>query len=290
MKQCINLYFTIGFLVCICTAYSQDTTGTEKKEKDKRPVRSPFESGVLIDNQTIVIPSAKTLDFIIQHRFGKLNSGTFDLLGLYAPSNIRIGLNYSIFDYLQVGIGTTKNNKLQDVNWKWSILRQTRSGSIPVALTYYGNIEYNARDKENFGIEYKMPHKITYLHQLIIARKFHRLFSFQLIASYSHYNQVDTIAYPGMKHDNIAISASGRVKVSPQMSVIFEYDHPLTTPEQIKPNISLGIEIGTSSHAFQIFLGSFDKISYQGNYAYNTNDFTQKDILIGFNITRLWNF
>lgn len=285
----LTIIVTVLFLSFL-VSYGQDTTVVEKKKKDDRPVRSPFESGVLIDNQTIVIPSAKTLEFIIQHRFGKFNSGTFDLIGLYAPSNIRLGLNYSIFDYLRVGIGTTKNNKLQDVNWKLSMLKQTRSGSVPLAITYYGNVEYNARDKESFGIEYKMAHRITYFHQLIIARKFNRLFSLQLAASYLHYNQVDTIDYPGVKHDNIAISASGRIKFSPQTSLIFEYDLPLTTPEQVKSNIGLGIEIATGSHAFQIFLGSFDGISYQRNNAYNTNDFTKGEILLGFNITRLWNF
>ena len=148
------------------TAIAQegDTTAVveeEKPAKDKRPIKDPFASGYLINNQTIVIPTAKTLEYIIQHRFGKLNSGIFDLAGLYAPSNIRMGLNFSITDRVLVGIGTTKNNKLQDVNWKFAILRQTRSGNIPVGIVYFGIVALDARS----DIFPKLTNRLSYFHQ-----------------------------------------------------------------------------------------------------------------------------
>ena len=270
--------------------WAQDTTKALKPEKDRRPVRSPWESHIILNNQTTVVPQAKTLEFIIQHRFGKLNSGTFDLFGLYAPSNIRMGLNYSIFNNLSVGLGTTKNNMLQDLNWKWAILKQTRSGSMPLAITYYGNANYDARDKANFGTEYKPTHKVSYFHQIIIGRKFHRLLSLQISANYSHFNQIDTTVYPEAVHDNISLSVNGRVKIIDAIGINFEYDQPLTTPAQIKPNIGFGVEFSTSSHVFQIFVASYDAIMPQRNQANNINDFAKGDILIGFNITRLWNF
>ena len=40
------------------------TTGT------KEIVKSTFENGVLINNQTVEGPNRKSLDFMIQHRFG----------------------------------------------------------------------------------------------------------------------------------------------------------------------------------------------------------------------------
>ena len=77
---------------------------------------------------------------------------------------------------------------------------------------------------------------------------------------------------------------------------MFEYDQSLTTPEVVKPNLSIGYEVATSSHAFQMFVTTYRGISYQRNLAYNTNDFTKFEsnepwgFLIGFNITRNWNF
>lgn len=90
----------------------------------------------------------------------------------------------------------------------------------------------------------------------------------------------------------IAISGMERYKVSPQMSVIFDYDQQLTTHDafDLQPNISIGVEVATSSHAFQVFVGSFQGIVPQCNFMNNINDFGDGDILIGFNITRLWNF
>lgn len=289
-KLKIFLSFSLGLMMCSQISFSQDTSSAGKKEKDNRPVRAPFESNMLMSDQTVTIPNAHSLEFMIQHRFGKLNSNTFDLIGLYAPSNIRLGLSYTLTDYLQLGIGTTKTDKIQDINWKWRILQQTRSGSIPVALTYYGNVELSARSKQSFGQDYAFLQRVSYYHQLIIARKFGRRLSLQVLAEYDHFNQIDTIAYKGLKHDNFGLSLDGRFKVRPQLNIIFSGDKQLTTPEEIKPNLSIGIEIVTTSHAFQIFVGSYNKISPQDNLTYNTNDFTNKDILLGFNISHLWNF
>ena len=268
---------------------------TEKKATEKKadkPVRNPWEAGMLIETQTDLVWAPKTLEFVIQHRFGELNSGTFDLAGLYAPSNIRIALNYGLFKNAQIGMGTTKDNKLQDLNWKYKILTQTKSGSMPIAVTYYGNVEYDARDKENFGAEaeYKGSFRMSYFNQLIISRKFSKKVTAQITGSYAHYNLVDSVFTPDLKHDNFAIGVAGRVKISRQTSIIIEYDVPLTTPDYIKPNYSIGVEMATSSHAFHIFITTYDGISPQRNLTYNTNDFFKGDILIGFNITRNWNF
>ena len=259
----------------------------KKKEKDKRPVRSPFESSFFIDNQTIVIPAKKSIEFVIQHRFGTLQNSAKDLFGMYAPSNIRLGLSFTPLKNLQIGLGTTKNDMLQDGYVKWAILQQTRSGSMPVALTYYGNVVINAGDKDNFE---KSTHRFSYFHQLLIARKFNDMFSFQVAPGFVHYNLIDTTLNKDTKHDNFIISVLGRAKITSQLSILVEYDQQLTTPEEIKPNLAFGIELSTGSHAFQIFIGSFDAIINNKNAAYNTYDFNKGEMRLGFNISRLWSF
>jgi len=133
--------YIIGSLILLfglTTAMAQDTEPVKKKDK---PVRSPFESGILIDNQTSVIPTAKTLEMLIQHRFGKMGNGISDFWGIYgAGTNIRMGFNYSILDNLMVGIGLTKKNMYTDMQVKWNILQQTRENTIPIAVTVYGNM------------------------------------------------------------------------------------------------------------------------------------------------------
>ena len=57
-----------------------------------------------------------------------------------------------------------------------------------------------------------------------------------------------------------------------------------------RPGFSLGFEFGTSGHAFQLFVSNYKGIVPQENYMWNTNDFFGGDFLIGFNITRIYNF
>ncbi|NOR73595.1 MAG: hypothetical protein GQ525_00395, partial [Draconibacterium sp.] len=99
--------------VFVCNTFAQDID-TEIKPKDK-PVRSPFESGLLIDNQTSVIPVKNTLEFVIQHKFGTMENGFSDLFGIYSPgANIRLGLNFVPIKNVQIGTGVTKKNMYID--------------------------------------------------------------------------------------------------------------------------------------------------------------------------------
>ncbi len=287
-NQSIKVLLTLlVILFCSTNTFSQeqDSTIDAKPKKDNRPVKDLFESGCILNNQTVMVPTKHTLEFMIQHRFGKLNSEEFDLLGLYAPSNIRIGLGFSLTDKFIIGIGTTKNNKIQDVNWKYAIIKQTRSGSIPVSASYYGNASVDLRD----DLYPKFTNRLSYYHELILARKISKKISVQVIPNFSYFNMVDSL----MTRSGFGVSVNGRVKIKDAMSVIFEYDHNFTKQDvnaiAVKPNLSIGLEASTSSHVFQVFVGTAEAISNQHNEMYNTNDYTKKDLLIGFNITRLWN-
>jgi hypothetical protein len=95
----------------------------------------------------------------------------------------------------------------------------------------------------------------------------------------------------------VALSLGGRYKISPQTSILVDYTHPFVhhldgaeldmDPED---GVSLGVEFRTSSHAFQLFISSYQGIVPQKNIMFNQNNFGEGDFLIGFNITRLYNF
>lgn len=266
-------------LFLILPAFSQD------EDAGLKPERPAFVASSLIDNQTVVSPYQGGFEFIIHHRFGTVNNGISDLFGVYASSNIRLGFNYGITDRIMVGIGSTKDYKLQDVQWKYAILRQNRGGSIPVTLSYYGNMVIDARAKENFGPEeqYREIHRLSYFTQLIVARRFNFKYSAQLAPSFFYYNSVET----GLKNANFGIHAGGKATVLGGASIIAEYDQLLTQQEDFdpKPNVSLGVEFGTATHAFQIFAANYSQIINQRNLLYNTNSIADGDILLGFNIT-----
>jgi hypothetical protein len=262
------------------------TVFIQAQETADPAVDATFETAILIDNQTVVSPYKGGMEFEIHHRFGTVKNGITDIFGIYASSNIRLGLNYGITDKLMLGFGSTKDYKLQDLQWKYAILKQTQSGKVPVSVSYYGNMVLDARAKDAFGsaATYKEMHRLSYFTQIIVARKFNEKFSFQVAPSFFYYNAVPT----GYKNMNIGIHAGGRAKIIGYNSLIVEYDQLLTKQDiavQPKPNLSFGYEIGTGTHAFQIFVANYSGIINQRNFLFNTNDFAKGGFLVGFNIT-----
>jgi len=284
MKRSLILLLLSAFIISL---QAQEVAAPEEGSK---PVRFTFETGTLIDNQTVATPYKGGLELQIHHRFSLIEN-YHNLFGIYGAANTRLGLNYGITDRLMVGAGTTKDYKLQDLQWKYLILRQTEDNSMPVSLSYYGNIVIDLQRKEAFGpVErYRDIHRLSYFNQLIVARKFNDIFSLQIAPSVIYFNAVpqytNELKY---KNLNFGLSAGAKATVLGSQSIIIEYDQLLTKQDiedQPKPNISLGWEIGTATHAFQVFVANYSQIINQRNLVFNTNNFGDGEFLVGFNIT-----
>lgn len=287
----IVLFLLVSFLTT--GVFAQDSTVVPVIKK-VMPIKNTFGSVWLMDNQTVMVPIKGTLEFDIQHRFGVVNNGSKDLWGFFAPSNIRLGLGYSPLSKLFVGAGITKERMQIDLNGKYALLKQT-PGTVPVSISYFANVVMDAREKSNFRYT---AHRFSYFNQLIIARKITDKFSAQVAPSYSWFNNVEGYVDKNgtvqkkMENGHFAVSCLGRYKVTSKSSVILGYDQPLTQHPMNNPhpNICFGFETTTSSHAFQVFAGNYYGIVPQSNNMFNSNDYTAGQFLIGFNITRLWNF
>ena len=304
MKKISRILFIMMAILIGCgTGYAQDKEKKKPQKKKERPVRSMFDSGIMIDDQTSITPVAKTLEFDIQHRFGLIKTnGLSDLFGIYAPSsNTRMGINYSILDNLVVGYGITRLNMYSDFQVKWTFLRQSRSGRIPLNLSFYGNMAIDGRNESEFGEDYEFINRLSYFGQLMVGRKFAEWFSIELSVSYSHYNAVptDSLNYSGYDHDVLGVGGHMRFKFSPQSSIMIMYTMPVyiggisdneVTLNKFLPNFGFGYEISTSTHDFQIFVTTSNGLIPQNIYMNNTSDWTKGEFRFGFNITRLWSF
>ena len=153
----------------------------------------------------------------------------------------------------------------------------------------------DTRPQDNREEVYNSSDRYSYYHQVMVARKFNHWLSLQIAGSLSHFNMIEET----MNNDHWAISGSGKAKITPSLSAIIDYSQPLTAHQlnNPNPNVSFGVEIATSSHAFQVFIGNYYYIVPQENNVFNMNNWnpaegetTWDNILIGFNITRLWNF
>ena len=349
--------FLLGFIFIMSSlgmAIAQDTIPEQPAEKPL--AKAPFESGYFIADQTVVMPPAKTLEFIIQHDFGTIQDHWSDFWGIWGASNIRLGLSYTITKDLQVGFGTTKNKLLQDLSLKYVLVRQ-RQGGFPLTISVFGNVALNASNKSQLGNNmlsadldfnslvqdptfleninnelhvndslydlnyitynqatalkganetdlnnlfdetFKRSYRFSYYAEVMFARRFCSRFAAQLGISWAHFNLVDQAEMQnnhvnGMLNDNLSISGLGRIKVSPQSSILLSYSQPVWTYTNTAPwpNIGIGWEVSTSTHAFQMYLTAANGLVPQQVMMYNYNNPYNGYILLGFNITRLWTF
>ncbi len=302
------LFAGTAFVVAQDSIPAESAETTEPEITEKPLAKAAFESGICMDNYTVAIPPAKTLEFVLQHRFGTIQNQWSDLYGIWGAANIRMGLNYSITPNLLVGFGTTKVNRLQDLLVKYTFLRQRKEGGFPLTISYLGNVALNATNESNFGSDYKFVDRFSWYHEFMFARRFCSFFSAQLGVSYTHFNKVDKSADTTAKNDALGISLLARIKVSPQSSIVLSYLQPIilnydpafivrhpddwmSIPDKAPyPNLSLGWEISTSTHAFHLYLSAANGIVPSEIVMHNTNNFFNGFILVGFNMTRLWSF
>ncbi|MDB5031628.1 DUF5777 family beta-barrel protein [Mucilaginibacter sp.] len=323
MKLKINLLATVltvtactacCLLLIQTTAYAQDSTALAKEvitPARTKPVKNTFQSIWIIDNQSVMVPIKGTFEMDIMHRFGTVDKGYDDFWGLFASSNIRIGVGYAPINNLYLGLGIDKYEKLWDVSAKYAIIKQTK-GKFPLSVTYYGNMAADTRSDGDHSIFKNQSDRVSSFNQLIFARKINDKLSLQVAPSVSHQNSVNGFytkndstgktLFEEMKHDHFAVSVAGRYKLGDATAVLVNYDQPITkhATNNPSPNLSFGFEFSTSGHTFQLFMGNYAYLNPQKNNLFNTNspvNYTQADgtkvkggkFLIGFNITRLWN-
>jgi len=256
------------------------------QESEDYPLRL-FETSILIDNQTVTTPFKGMLEFEIHHRFATVNNGIDDFFGIWGASNIRLGLNYGILDKLMIGVGTTKDRKVQDFAVKYALLQQTNSGSTPVSLTFYGNMGISLMGKDNFGPspDWREIHRFSYLTQAIIARQFAGKLSVQVAPTFIWLNAVEE----GYKNANFGFSAGAKYNLFGSHSLMVEYDQLFNKQKNAelnsKPQLAIGWEISTATHAFQLFFANYREILGQYNFVYNQNSISDLNYLIGLNIT-----
>ena len=264
----------------------------EKKESASKPetefVEGTFHNLVLINNQTTDILEKKEIEFSFQQRFGNIRND-IDMFGIYAISNLRLGLDYGITDRISIGAGISRCNHTGDLNLKILMFRQNKSGAMPVTVAYFGEVTRNGSAHDDFindKGEYDPVDRISYFHELLMSRKFTERLTLQGAVTYSYFNFTEAEKNNG----NLGLSFLGRYKICRETSVILDFDYPITQPEKksIKPNLGIGLEFAAKNNQVQIFITTSSALVNDELRVSTQNDFTKTEFLLGFNISRKW--
>lgn len=247
------------------------------------PVDETFWAPNIVGMGTVENLAAQNMNVTIMHSFGIATERTIDnFFGLDIPPNVRLGLDYGITKNWSAGIGRTTFEKVVDIRTKLALLRQTRSGSIPLSLSAKGDIAVTTRENNR-----PFSDDLNYFASLIAGKKISDQLSLQVAPMYTHFNTINVSA--GEVHDLFAIGLGGEYHLSRRYALAAEY-YPVIGDKNpgTKNAFALGISIETGGHVFQMFFASATWHNEQYIIARNRENFWEGDFRFGFNVNRLF--
>lgn len=290
----MKFFFTIC-LICFLSIKSSaqesldDIINSIDNTSQTRIITSTFKSTRIINGHSIELASPKSLEFRISHRFGPLNNGLYDIFGL-DMATIRLGFEYGINNKMMIGLGRSSYQKSYDIFFKIALMQQSKGVSSKPLSIYYLNSESINTLKYNPKIDFKS--RISYIHQLLIAKKVNDKFSFQLTPSllfndFENYN----------KNTFFVIGLAGKYMLSKRIALNVEYFYRLkhkkensigyiNTFDNNYNSLSVGIDIETGGHVFQLHFSNSSPMNEKGFLLETNKSWSDGTIHFGFNITR----
>ncbi len=266
------------------------------EEKTTDYATASFKTNRVIDGHSLESTAAGVLDVKISHRFGPVRHGSYDFFGIDGPALIRIGLDYGITNRLTVGIGRNNKEKLYDGFVKYKIFRQS-SGKVnmPITLCYLIDAQVKTEKFEVPDRDNRFSDRLYYAHQILLGRKFSDAFTLQLMPTLVHRNLTLT---PTDKNDVYAMGIAGRIKLSKRIAFNAEYyfvpDNQVELADgKLHNTLSLGLDIETGGHVFQLHFTNSPDMSYKGFITETTSPWLpsggeESGVRFGFNVSRVF--
>ena len=187
-----------------------------------------------------------------------------------------------------VGFGRSSFEKTYDTFLKYALIKQaTGPGSSPIAVSAFASMNINTLRPDDPEMKVLFNSRLSYAFQIIMGRKFSEGFTAQLSPTLIHRNLVETT---DDKNDVFALGFAARQKVGKRIAINAEYIYVF--PDQLGPeftnSLSIGVDIETGGHVFQLHFTNSTAMVEPGFVAETTGDFFKGDIHFGFNISRVF--
>ncbi len=270
----------------LSNVWSQNLLEGLEEEETTEYVKYSFKTNRIINLHSLENTAAGVLDMKISHRFGTVDNGFYDLFGLDVATQ-RIGLDYGVTDDLNVGLHRNSVGKAYDGFLKYRILRQSKGKhKMPITLAAFAGMAVETIDWSDPTRDNYFTSRLFYTYQLLIGRKFNDYFTLQLSPTMVHRN----LAPYGEKNDVYALGIGGRIRLSRRVTFNGEYIYVL--PNQLSADktnaLSLGLDIETGGHVFQLHFTNSLSMSEYAFVTRNTDDFFKGKIRFGFNVSRVF--
>ncbi len=283
MKNYI-LAITIILFGCNSIIAQEDLLNELEEEAKEEVFEQPAFKAMKIGNlQSTKVAGKKDLYLYVSHRFGSLKDGLTTFFG-FDNANTKIQLVYGIYDGVQIGLSRESIRKTYATHVKVKLKGQ--SGDFPVNIVGYAtaNIRTDLR-KDQYPF-LKFGDRMSYATQLLISRRFSNKFSFELAPTFVRQNLV---LEPSQKHNQIALGAGTRMKLSKRMSINLDYVYNFSRyKKSIYSNpLTIGLDIETGGHVFQLLFSNAQSTNEPG-FISNAEGKWFEDVYFGFNIVRVF--
>ena len=241
-----------------------------------------FKALQIVTGQSTKLAAKKEWYMVVAHRFGDVSAGFKDFFGLDNAST-KLGVIYGVTDAISLSLSRETNMKTFEGGIKYKLVRQNEN--FPVDIVGYNVMGVNtALDKDTY------PHltfsdRLSYLTQSLISRRFSDKFSLQLTPSYVHKNLYE----PSTEDKNQFLAGlGGRYKISKRISINAEYFVNFDNHSFYKNPLSLGMDIETGGHVFQLLFTNSQINSDIGYLTNATGNWGKGHIFFGFNLYRVF--
>ena len=279
MKKFILLLFIIPYF-----SFSQEDllAGMDSVVVNEK-VESAFKAMKIINLESTKLAAKGDLYFIVAHRFASVKTGFEGFVGLDA-ANVQIKFIYGLKDWLSVG--AARSEQAYDFTAKYRLQHQIKDG-FPVSIVGFSSLAFNNLLKESDYPKLKFDNRIIYVNQLLISRKFSDKLSLEFVPTVFHEN-----FNPNDLQDNtqFALGFGGRYKLTKRLSLNMDYAAHLNRASNslYKNPLSVGLDIETGGHVFQLHFSSSQGIHEAGYLGQTTGDWTKGDVYFGFNLARVF--
>jgi hypothetical protein len=270
--------------------FAQATDELDELMADTEPkteyAKNAFKSSRVINGHSMEMLGEGVLDFRILHRFGIVKNGLKDLFGLDQAS-MRMGFDYGVSKNFTIGIGRSTFMKELDGFLKYRVMhQQTGEKNYPVSIILVAGTTLQTADFSNPAFN-EFENRMGYYYQGIIGRKFSESITLQISPTLVHRNLVE------LSSDNnqmIAIGFGGRAKISKRTAIVLD-TYPILSGSRSdyhKVPISIGVDIETGGHVFQLHLSNARGMNEKAFIAQTLQEWGKGEFQFGFNLSRVF--
>lgn len=278
-----------NFLLPVCLflatmAYSQNDLlqSLDSTQVEDTHSTATFKALQLVTLQTTKMPAKKEFYFVVSHRFGSVKGGLDDFFGL-DNATTKLGGIYGVTDWLSVNLSRHTLNKMYETGLKYRLTRQSADFPVDIVGNSVADINTFLEEEQYPGLEFK--HRVALVQQILVSRKISEKLSLELVPSFVHKNLYN----PAIENDNqFSFGGGGRYKLTKRLSVNLEYIHNFDKPDFYQNPLSLGLDVETGGHVFQLIFTNSQSMSESGYLTNAAGKWDKGDFFFGFNLYRVF--